>query len=546
LTVRLLPRAASRLLAVVLALAGALALSLAAAPPAVAHIVADGLGMQTFVKVTPTSVTLEYNLGYSEFAGFAELLKIESDRDDIVEQEEIEAFLDSLEKVIASDVSVSLDGTRLSFVRRERKIMALFAGTNVKEISGAAFDTWWNFRCDVEVGPGEHRIEIRDNAFPREKRTTILWFEKRNQDPTIMTYAFEPVPAQARTLDVGTDWQVLSSAATLYVEFQPSWYRRAAEALAASVTAAASPPASSAVASTPSALITYAEEQARLLGVKIDYRGGEESKEGQEFTAKIKDATWYWALVIALLWGAAHALAPGHGKSMVAAYLVGTRGRVVDAIKLGWLVTFAHAGSIFVVAIIATFAAERVFGVNPATAAGVMTIGLEVGAGLVIFLVGTALLFRRLSRLDPRNPRSAEEHDHGIFGHAHDHSHGAGHAHEHAVTGEEKRSLLALGLSAGLQPCTAGLMLVFISIQQQWMWWGLVVLLAFSLGLGLVIVAIAVSMVAAKSFVSAKAAKESIAIRLLPSLSAAALTGVGAYMVVDCFMRNKIGPFAHT
>lgn len=45
----------------------------------------------------------------------------------------------------------------------------------------------------------------------------------------------------------------------------------------------------------------------------------------------------FWlALVVALGVGALHAVAPGHGKSVTAAYLIGTHGRYRDALRLAW------------------------------------------------------------------------------------------------------------------------------------------------------------------------------------------------------------------
>ena len=53
------------------------------------------------------------------------------------------------------------------------------------------------------------------------------------------------------------------------------------------------------------------------------------------------------SLAIAAFWGAAHARTPGHGKAIVAGYLVGTRGRPIDAVLLGGIVTITHTVGVF-------------------------------------------------------------------------------------------------------------------------------------------------------------------------------------------------------
>ena len=61
------------------------------------------------------------------------------------------------------------------------------------------------------------------------------------------------------------------------------------------------------------------------------------------------------AIGIAMFWGAVHALSPGHGKSIVAAYLVGSRGTARHAAFLGLTVTITHTASIFVLGIVTLY-----------------------------------------------------------------------------------------------------------------------------------------------------------------------------------------------
>ena len=57
------------------------------------------------------------------------------------------------------------------------------------------------------------------------------------------------------------------------------------------------------------------------------------------------------SLLVAVFWGAAHAFSPGHGKAIVAAYLMGTKGRPRDAFALGGIVTVTHTIGVFALGI---------------------------------------------------------------------------------------------------------------------------------------------------------------------------------------------------
>jgi nickel/cobalt transporter (NicO) family protein len=126
----------------------------------------------------------------------------------------------------------------------------------------------------------------------------------------------------------------------------------------------------------------------------------------------------FWlALLVALGVGAAHAVAPGHGKSITAAYLVGTRGRYRDALRLGIIVALMHTVSVLVLAIgwvgvssVASVGTERI------------TAWMQVLAGLVVIAVGLHLAYRHLRGTD-------HHHHHGDAGHDHPHPHGHGHPH---------------------------------------------------------------------------------------------------------------------
>lgn len=129
-------------------------------------------------------------------------------------------------------------------------------------------------------------------------------------------------------------------------------------------------------------------------------------------------AVFWLALLVALGVGAAHAVAPGHGKSITAAYLLGTRGRYRDAIRLGVIVAVMHTFSVLVLAL-------AWVGLSGAASLGTeaVTAWMQVGAGLLVIGVGAHLTWRHL-----RSRHHGHGHDHSHH-HAPSHHHDQGHSH---------------------------------------------------------------------------------------------------------------------
>src|ERR1700730_6995501 len=122
------------------------------------------------------------------------------------------------------------------------------------------------------------------------------------------------------------------------------------------------------------------------------------------------------AIGIAFALGAAHALTPGHGKTIVAAYLVGSRGTLKHAAFLGAMVTFTHTVSVFLLGLATLFLFQYVVPQKVTQVLGAIS-------GISIVLIGGWMLYKRL-----RGTGHAYSHDHD---HGHDHSHGHDHPHEH-------------------------------------------------------------------------------------------------------------------
>jgi ABC-type nickel/cobalt efflux system permease component RcnA len=242
-------------------------------------------------------------------------------------------------------------------------------------------------------------------------------------------------------------------------------------------------------------------------------------------------------IAVAFGLGAMHALSPGHGKTIVAAYLVGSRGTYKHAIFLGAMVTFTHTASVFLLGFVTLFLSKYVL---PETLFPI----LGAISGLSIVWVGAALFFRRLrgarSHLNHHHDHD-HHHDHGhADGHTHDH--GDGRAHSHVPEGEVTlSSLIALGASGGLVPCPSALVLLLSAISLGRTPLGMLLLVGFSAGLAVVLMGMGVLVLCVGNLLPAsRKVTGSKAFRLLPVASAALITCIG--LVVTAVSLGIIRP----
>ena len=207
-------------------------------------------------------------------------------------------------------------------------------------------------------------------------------------------------------------------------------------------------------------------------------------------------------LLAAFGWGAVHALSPGHGKAMVAAYLVGTRGTARHAAALGATVTVAHTAGVLLLGVVALTLSAFVLPEQ-------LYPWLNLASGLLVVVVGGAVLRSRARR------RQHAAHDH------HHHHH-----HEHDLS---SRGLLAMGASAGLIPCPSALVVLLGAVAQHQLALGLVMIVAFSLGLAATLTVLGIAVVHA-SRAATRLPVPGRVITALPTASALVIVGVGVML----------------
>jgi nickel/cobalt transporter (NicO) family protein len=259
------------------------------------------------------------------------------------------------------------------------------------------------------------------------------------------------------------------------------------------------------------------------------------------------------SLLAALLWGALHAFTPGHGKTVVAAYLVGDRGTARHAALLGLTVTLTHTLGVFALGGVAMYLTRYIL-------PEALFPWLSVVSGLLVVVIGLSLLFSRSRGLgagsgkvhhtqtehaDGAHTHSHVHsvHSHSHSGHEHTHSHD-GHTHSHLPSGADGskvsiRSLVALGVSGGLVPCPAALVLLLSAISLGRLGFGMVLVVAFSVGLAIVLTGIGILMIYAKRLFE-RFSFETRVPRLLPVASALVISLAGVVILVGSLKQAGI------
>jgi nickel/cobalt exporter len=215
------------------------------------------------------------------------------------------------------------------------------------------------------------------------------------------------------------------------------------------------------------------------------------------------------SLALALFWGAAHALGPGHGKAIIAGYLVGARGTARHAVLLGLTVTVTHTIGVFALGL-ATLALSELFVPEQ------LYPWLNLVAALLVVGVGLGVVRSRL-----RDWVHARAHARGHHHHGHEHHHHDGEL--------SLRGLLGVGISGGIVPCPTALVVLLAAISLHRVGYGLLLIVAFSVGLAATVTGIGLVAVTARRLF-ARTSFQGPLVRLLPAASAAVVLALGVAM----------------
>ena len=273
------------------------------------------------------------------------------------------------------------------------------------------------------------------------------------------------------------------------------------------------------------------------------------------------------ALLVAVVLGGLHAMAPGHGKTMMAAYVVGRRGTPRQVAAIGLTVAVTHTGGVL--------ALGTVIWLSQAIAPDRVLPWLTVASGGLLASCGLALLYRRVvlgrtGHSHLRLPGLADhdhDHDHGHrhgedHEHTHDHDHDHGHAHDdrdhdhphdhddhahdhgHCHHSEHHRQaqdpirrgwLVVMGVAGGLVPTPSALVVLLGAIALHRTWFGVVLVGLYGLGMAGVLMGAGLILVRLQGWLERnwyQRPRAAVLLRYLPALTAILLVGGGLSIVL--------------
>jgi ABC-type nickel/cobalt efflux system permease component RcnA len=243
------------------------------------------------------------------------------------------------------------------------------------------------------------------------------------------------------------------------------------------------------------------------------------------------------ALLAAFGFGALHAVEPGHGKTMVAAYFVGVKGTLRQALALGMVVAFTHTIGVLAIGLVAIFGSQWILPER-------LYPWLSLASGLMVLALGLRLIAQRSGgRIMHRLAHLP------IFGHHH-------HSHEHALTPAKAsgippwKTLIAVGLADGLTPSPSALVVLIAAVSLHRIGLGIALIVAFSAGLATVLTSISLGLLVFRramdrfsrrisstrvpllSRVAPSLTSEGVVVRALPMAGALALVAVGLMLTL--------------
>ena len=294
-------------------------------------------------------------------------------------------------------------------------------------------------------------------------------------------------------------------------------------------------------------------EGAQLKAKKTDWIARETRRLVDSISApRIASRIALFALLGALLLGAVHALSPGHGKTIVGAYLIGSRGTARHALFLGLTVTLTHTLGVFILGFATLYASRFIVPERLFPALSLISAVLVLGMGIVLLVqrarAARGSLFARqesplgFQPIEPADPTSrralvfapVHEHAHAL------HSHGGGPLHSHLPPGTagEKitwRSLATLGISGGLVPCPSAMVLLLAAIALNKTAYGMLLVVAFSTGLAITLTAVGILFLYARNRFRGRLGQARWPY-LVPVASAGTITLLGAGLCIGALL----------
>lgn len=486
------------------------------------------------IRIEPERVELRYLIDMAEIPTFQELQesKIVAEANHPM----LAGYLANKAEALKQNLHLEINGRRVALQAETKEVIFPEGAGGLPTLKLAI-----NYRGRIEPGADDVRLRYVDRNFPDR----VGWKEVVVKPGAGVNLLQSSVPERDRSNEL-SDYpadllssppQDLAANAVFSIVAPVKSFARSATPVAPMAEGKSQIGVTNerAVNRNPAASNVPAASVGTVLPGKVDSNGGSpkpmpanrQTTPRNAFTELMSTPQWsvtmlLFALVVAAGLGALHALEPGHGKTLVAAYLVGSRGTIKHALVLGSIVTVAHTAGVYLLGAVTLYASQYVVPEK-------LYPWLTLTSGLMILVLGCVLFLRRY-RGDEIGHDHGHGHSHGGHhhhheGHSHGHSqgHNHGHHHHHHDAGREVslKQLLTLGISGGIVPCPAALVVLLSAVSLHRVGFGLLLIVAFSVGLAAVLIGIGMLMVCAQSFAARFKGTGLLTTRWLPLTSSA-------------------------
>jgi ABC-type nickel/cobalt efflux system permease component RcnA len=496
------------------------------------------------IRVLATSIEVRYVLDLAEIPTFQEI----QDSGIVAEtgHASVGPYLARKAETLGSGLVLELNGRRLTLERGSREI--LFT-PGAGDLPTMKLGIVYRAALDAQAVQPQNHLVYRDSNYPARAgwkeviagpgpRVAVLEASvpERDRSRALADYPTDLLNGPPQDLEAAVTFTVAPLVPILYAA-GPSATPPANRERQALESAPLPPPAAPARPAAASAETPPSSE--RPLRLEPNSR----ATPRDAFTAliatpEISASILVFAALLAAALGAFHALEPGHGKTVVAAYLVGSRGTARHALILGLIVTASHTAGVYLLGGVTLYASRYIVPER-------LYPWLGAVSGLIIAALGFALFLRRYAGRDEHHG-----HEHPGHGHAHDHAHGHhhhGHGHDHghhhhlpAGQTVSLRELFALGITGGIVPCPAALVVLLSAVALRRVGFGLFLIAAFSVGLAAVLIAIGLLMVYARRLMARFQGEGRVVTRWLPLTSSAVMTVLGLAIAGQALMAAGI------
>ena len=511
------------------------------------------------IRVGHTSVEILYLVDMAEIPTYQEIRQFgiatePSDPSDV-------RYLDAQEKQLRQGLTLEIDGQRVDLATISRQV-AFANGAGGLPTMKLSFV----FRGRLDGHAGDHKLSYADNNFPGRagwkeivvlgEGSTILGSTVPNADRSqeLSNYSSDLLNSPPQQLAALVNFKTAAAAsvpakatAAAVTTIQHPAVPRENRRTAAPISAESNATRSNSVRPAKSTVSSCAAESFRPLPRSENQP--RQNTPRSRFTDLIssQDRLSIWVLLSAALiaagLGALHALEPGHGKTIVAAYLVGSRGTARHAVLLGFVVTAAHTAGVYLVGIVTLYASRYIVPEQLYPWLGAIS-GLSVtGLGIFIFLkhltgesgehshapgIQHSHWFLSMFKQRPLEESTATNSAASLLGKA-------------ETRGVLLRELCVLGITGGIVPCPAALVVLLSAFSLHRIGFGLFLITAFSVGLAGVLVIVGLTMVYTKRFMASRMQSERSLVRYLPLLSSAFMVVLGVGIAVSAFASAPIG-----